>query len=277
MFRAIQIQTRTNCNRRCKFCANAYVERGKAQYIDDQVYKDIVRQLGDMSFEGRISPYLMNEPLLDRNLEDRIARAKEDCPGAHIRINTNGDFLSLKRLKSLFASGLDGLIVDCYDSKDQYDEMLLMASIGLANSEIFLQPQFDIRILPMKKKYVRICDCSDYNKNSSYLTNMAGLVKRDIGIKLPLDRSCFTIFEQMYVNYKGDAILCCQDWRHEVVLGNVVRDGILNVWNGDVVNLYRKKLSDKERGGLRLCSKCDAVSEADDSEFENDLNYTGIY
>ncbi|MFH1030554.1 MAG: radical SAM/SPASM domain-containing protein [bacterium] len=274
LFRVIQIQTRTNCNRRCEFCANSYIKHSAPRQMDDKLFQSIIIQLKNMGFNGRISPYLMNEPLLDNNLESKINYIKKMCPKAHIRINSNGDMLSTERLKSLFESGMDGLIVDCYDSLSQFKEMIAMAKNALTiYPDIAVQPSFDIRILPIAQKYVRVCDCSDYGKNSSYLTNMAGIVPRNIGGKLPLKRSCFTIFEQMYINYRGDVILCCQDWNFDVIVGNAKKDSLQDIWMGESLTHYREKLLDGDRKKLLLCSTCDAASEDDNATSENDTNY----
>jgi MoaA/NifB/PqqE/SkfB family radical SAM enzyme len=217
-----------------------------------------------LDYKGRVSPYLTNEPLLDLKLEDKIHRIKQYIPEAHIRINTNGDLLNAERLISLFNSGLDGIVVDCYDSVPQFKDMLNTINGAIQSMpEIALQPKFDFRKMPIKQRFVQIYDCSDYKKDSPYLTNYAGHVKRDIGIKLPLNRPCFAVFEQMYINYKGDAVLCCQDWGFQAVLGNVVNDRLLAIWNGNILEDYRQKLSKCGRSQLFLCSTCDSINNKD--------------
>lgn len=235
LFNAIQIQTITGCTRTCDFCANAYVENTPQGDMSDHIFELIIRQLKELHFSGRVSPYLMNEPLLD-----------------------------IARLRSLFEAGLDGLIVDCYDTQEQFMQMMEMCRKGLEGiADIEMQPNFDIRKLPLKVKFVQVYDCSDYRVESPFLTNVGGHVKRDIGIKLPLDRSCFAVFEQMYVNYKGDAVLCCQDWGFKVVLGTVAKDGLLGIWYGEALKHYRERLLQGDRGSLALCRICDSRSEKD--------------
>lgn len=271
LFKAIQIQTRTGCPRRCNFCANTYVKTFASKEMPDFIFESIVSQLQSIGFNGRISPYLMNEPLLDKRLEQKIHSIRKACSKAHLRFNTNGDLLTSDRLKLLFEAGLDGLIVDCYDSPSQYTDKLTMIEATLAEyKDIVVQPDFDIRAQSVNRKFVQVYDCSDYHKEASYLTNFAGHVVRDIGIQLPLKRSCFTVFEQMYINYKGEAILCCQDWGFQVVLGNVLRDGLLGIWNGERVKHYRERLTNNDRGSLLLCKTCDARSH-------KDLNYSQYY
>ncbi len=264
LFKAIQIQTLTGCNRSCKFCANSQVSSSFGEEMPDHIFDSIVQQLKKLKYAGRISPYLMNEPLLDKALEYKIQKIKKAIPKAHIRINTNGDLLGTKRFISLFNSGMDGIIIDCYDSTKQFNAMLNLVKSGIKSvPDVILQPKFNIRKTPIKKRFAQVYDCSNYEKDSPYLTNYAGHVQRDIGIKLPLKRSCFTVFEQMFVNHKGDSVLCCQDWAFQVILGNVAKDGLLAIWQGKILEDYRNKLSQADRSQLVLCNNCDSRNEKD--------------
>jgi hypothetical protein len=56
-----------------------------------EVYHRIIKQLQALNYTGRISPYLMNESLLDKRLPELIAYTREHCPESWIAINTNGE------------------------------------------------------------------------------------------------------------------------------------------------------------------------------------------
>ena len=94
LFTRIQIQTVSWCNRSCAFCPSGKFPVPKT-FMALDVYQRIIEQLHDLRFAGRISPYLMNESLLDKRLPELIAFTRERCPDSWIAINTNGDALSV--------------------------------------------------------------------------------------------------------------------------------------------------------------------------------------
>ena len=84
LFTSIQIQTIQNCNLRCKFCPNSYMEQTNNKMSMD-TYKKIIDELESIEYTGRVSPYLMNEPLLDDRFNDIITYTKKKLPTAVIR------------------------------------------------------------------------------------------------------------------------------------------------------------------------------------------------
>ena len=90
----IQVQTVTGCNADCVFCPNKKVSAGLAH---GRMSADLFHRLADeiSTWETRrVSLYLMNEPLLDRQLPEKIAfLAERKKPGTLITLNSNGSAL----------------------------------------------------------------------------------------------------------------------------------------------------------------------------------------
>lgn len=70
----VQIQTITGCNANCIFCPNGKTQLkiNKGRRMNEALYRSIVDQCLDLKVR-RYSVYLMNEPMLDRELPERIA------------------------------------------------------------------------------------------------------------------------------------------------------------------------------------------------------------
>ena len=70
----VQIQTITGCNARCIFCPNNKTRKKIRTGIrmDWDLYRSIVDQCVELNVR-RYSVYLMNEPMLDKELPERIA------------------------------------------------------------------------------------------------------------------------------------------------------------------------------------------------------------
>jgi radical SAM protein with 4Fe4S-binding SPASM domain len=60
----------------------------------------------------------------------------------------------------------------------------------------------------------------------------------------------------MYINYRGEAVLCCNDWRFEVVLGDTAESSLLDIWTNDRYRAYREQLWRQNRH-MPLCASCD--------------------
>ena len=64
-------------------------------------------------------------------------------------------------------------------------------------------------------------------------------------------------FRIFHVLFNGDVVLCCRDWRQEVILGNIMEDNIYHVWNSPQYEYIRKVITSKEESHEEfLCSRC---------------------
>ncbi len=64
----------------------------------------------------------------------------------------------------------------------------------------------------------------------------------------------------LYILFNGNAVLCCMDYKREVVLGNVSDKSVYEIWNSDLYNkirdrIYLNKYNDKDDNFI--CSRCD--------------------
>lgn len=62
----------------------------------------------------------------------------------------------------------------------------------------------------------------------------------------------------IHILYNWDIILCCMDWRREVILGNVKTKNAYEIWNGEKYDKIRKMVNDKiESSHNFICKRCD--------------------
>jgi len=91
--RYVQIQTLSRCNADCVFCP--YVESWHAAHpgrMDDALWAEVLRQLEPFAeglSKGMVAPYLMNEPLLDPALFQRISDIYARFPDTMVVVATN--------------------------------------------------------------------------------------------------------------------------------------------------------------------------------------------
>jgi radical SAM protein with 4Fe4S-binding SPASM domain len=73
-------------------------------------------------------------------------------------------------------------------------------------------------------------------------------------------RPCPRPFREMFIRYDGNVPLCQDDWRGVYKCGNVVEDGLVNVWNSKQINAARQLLIN-ERREITICRSCDSLME----------------
>ncbi|PON16002.1 hypothetical protein C2W62_20780 [Candidatus Entotheonella serta] len=244
MFTRIQIQTVSWCNRSCAFCPSGKFPVAKT-FMPLDVYHRVIDQLHALHFSGLISPYLMNESLLDKRLPDLIAYTRKQCPQSWIAINTNGDALSEALAERLFEAGLNCMDINAYDDASQYTDYVALAErVTARHPEIqltsgYLDPNFNAPSLPRHTKLLHCRDMSDWERRFNAKLDVADLINRSgnvLGaahVTEPLVAGCERPFQQMYINHRGEAVLCCNDWRFEVVMGDTAEAPLLEIWNND--------------------------------------------
>ncbi|MFH1397329.1 MAG: radical SAM/SPASM domain-containing protein [Candidatus Omnitrophota bacterium] len=238
VLKAIQIQTYVGCNYSCPFCPlgkqrvqlfNGAQNGYKMEFF---IIKSLAQQLGRLKFKGRISPD-MGEPLLDDRLPDILSCIKEECPDSFIFIQTNGLLLTEKLTLALIKSGADEIYVNDYTQD------------GSVYSRVssFLSRR--------SRKHITI----ERRSLRERLSNLAGNIYP--ALEKPLNISCIRPFQDMFIAYNGKAILCCQDWRYSEIMGDVCKEGLLDIWNNKYYDQIRRNLLVSGRKNNALCSKCD--------------------
>lgn len=277
----VQIQTKSGCNADCIFCPNTetlrVVEHGTMSW-------DLWVKIADeLIAEGcrRIRPYLMNEPLSDRDLAKRIRyMADRKGPKTIIKINTNASFLKNdETCDRVIESGLDRMNVSFHGiSKETYEKSMggLTYEESLANIERIQErkrvlgidtPQIKITMVNsgiVKDELARIPEfwkARGCGVNIRPLTDRANSRVHDLGVN-PQNWEpfswCKRLMEQMYILWNGDAVMCCNDWHRTTVMGNVRDKSLREVWNSDYYNKLRGKFFKGDVGDM-LCGTCHMI------------------
>lgn len=236
LFNIISIETRNVCTRKCWFCKFGQVRQDETSVIMSwTTIEKIVSNLRDLDYSGRISWYVINEPLMDKRITEIIRYTREQCPKSFINLITNGDLLDKEKFVSLRKAGLDALGVSVYDDKT-------FQKIGTIN---------DRKLVMIDKR----------NPGPDNLENRGGNVKKNGHLFEPkrkrmFERSCERPSNMLNINTKGEAILCCADMYSDVIMGDIKEQRLEEIWNNERFMYYRKTLAENGRRGLRLCENC---------------------
>ncbi len=275
--RAIQIQTISGCNGNCIFCPNkkTKIDIPYGKKMDADLFKRIIDQCVTMNVR-RISPYLMNEPLMDEDLPQRVDYiSKKKKRRQYTKINSNGALLTREMAGGLMDAGLDKLHIS-------------IQGIDPANYAHLMKLDFD-RVINNVEQAVKIKEKGSYatelrvvmldtneihprldeirafwnerglkihvNQMENRGTHNQIQTSKISANKLSAFRWCDRLFRQAYVLYDGRMVQCCSDWEQTKILGDLSRDSLQTVWNGPDYMVYRQKFIDGDLKGS-ICNGC---------------------
>ena len=225
LFKQIEIETCSICNRNCEFCPVSLRKR-PAEFMKTELFHKIIQELKEINYQGLISLHHYGEPLLDDRLEDFIKEIRAELGNNRIEINTNGDFISTERYNSLKNAGLSLLRITQYDKtpKDNLQEFL-----SHSPKDVILEV-----------------------KNEDTL----GLYNRGGAIKLKHDFypiACNPMI--IAIRSNGEVNVCCNDFFNKIQFGNINNEKIIDIWNKIEYRNWRKDIKD----GVfthPVCRKC---------------------
>jgi MoaA/NifB/PqqE/SkfB family radical SAM enzyme len=261
LFDNIQIQTVEFCNLKCDFCPNHYIiwkrieDKKKGipyNLMSIENYTKIVKNLAELGYKGRFSPYLMNEPLMDKSrIVEFIRIAREYLPDCFIQMDSNGTGLTVELMRGMVDAGLNRIQLDDYFD-DRYAQRMGQVMLPFKETNVNIILSSNRNVKQVKKK-------EDKNKKVHYgphtYWNRGGLVNVNPDIPVP-QKDCSFPSRQMYIKWNGEALLCCCDWEYQVVHGNVLETSIEEVWTNGSYEHYRKTLKKGHRDLLQMCRKC---------------------
>lgn len=277
---SLDIQTQSGCNARCTFCGVGREANKVKGAMSDELFERIIDEALTFPRLRQINPYLLNDPLVDKRIEERIEyitkkRGKRSRP--LVRIITNAGLLTEERAYRLLHSGLDEINISFHSIiPEVYEEMMqplrfdkVMANIlGLVALRDRLKlkkaPKMSIWTVLTKPVEANLANERAYWKKVGIGFKARKLDNRassDDGIaqlgNRPMDlvQICPIPFWRAWVMWNGDMIMCCVDQERSNLLGNCSERSIREIWNDAAYQDLRRRWRTKELDGL-LCSSC---------------------
>ena len=242
----IEISESGTCNRTCSFCPRSSPGfEDKKEFISDDLVTKVAKELSDLNYMGVIRFSGFVEPLLDKNIYNHIQKLKKFLPKCRIEIVTNGDPLNLERLQKLFKSGLDKILISAYDGGDdvkKFQEMVMQCKLN--------EDQYIVRDRSLPEE-------QDFGIT---LSNRAGMMENaEFKIKKlakPMDNPCYIPSYTLFFDYLGDVLMCPHDWGKKIILGNLKKEKLLDIWIKEKSMKIRNNLANGNRK-FSPCNVCD--------------------
>jgi radical SAM protein with 4Fe4S-binding SPASM domain len=236
MFHWVTVETSTFCNRKCLNCPVSAFPRD-TKFMSERIFTKIIEDLGRIRFQGIIHLHWYNEPLADRTITEKIRVISKKVPRARIVINSNGDFLTSRLLRELALTSLNELYITQYDGEISRHILDILEKAE----------DWERQIVKVRAK-------------SNFVGNRAGLLSQTV-VNEPLLAGCNRPSNQLIINYKGDAVICCNDYLGKVTLGNVGKTSLLGIWKCEQFKSIRRLLTAKRRDRITLCKSCNFLGD----------------
>ena len=240
LFSTIEIETINRCNGECAFCpVNRHDDKRKFKLMDENLFRNIINQLKEINYDGRLQIFSNNEPLLDKRICEFVKYAKECCPNSHMSFFTNGTLLNNDKFLELIPY-CDTFCIDVYYKGEKVLPDNIKEIVRICNEQKDLKKKVIISMI-----------------NQEAIRNNRGGQSKNRMFTYKLKSSCKLPFQQVIVRPDGKLSLCCNDAMGKYTLGDLNEKTLLEVWNSDTYMKIREKLYKQGRKTIELCKYCD--------------------
>jgi len=282
--KTVVIETQFGCNAGCVFCQYPQLKnelpRGKMTMA---LFEKIAKECAPYPVE-RFILCLDNEPLIDAQLAERYALLRQHCPKSIRNLTTNASLFTPEKVEELVGSGLvDELFLSLNGfSKEVYEELMKLpyertmrnvdAFCGWLKARPEVKKRLRVRVNVVKTRRVapEIADMKRRwedregfelhvidmdNRGDQLDLKQSAAVAADEADMKP-NTTCRRPFHTMVITWEGRAVLCCVDYKREVVLGDVNTASVPDIWNGPWATQLRKEYLAGVFDRLKPCRTC---------------------
>ena len=269
----VYLELNSGCNRKCWMCPNSIIDRSSSNIkLPREVLIKVLSELQEIDYDCDITLSAFNEPMLDDDLDDNIRLIRSYLPNAPLHFNTNGDYLSKKRLEELEVLGLDflpvSLYIDTIDVLWNYQDSV--SAIENATKKLGLS----IEAITEQNDVITTCVC--YYKTLPVIFRCANhrIVASDRGGSIPAEapvmrlkkanRICDRFFTNFTVNYDG-SVTHCSNLYPDYIPHSEYKD--FGVKNNSIFDLFTSEKWTKNRklhiGDVSqlVCNTCGIMSD----------------
>jgi radical SAM protein with 4Fe4S-binding SPASM domain len=253
------------CTRKCGFCprADSSIYPNRKLFMSLETIESIGKQFAAYNYNGDFHISGFGESLAHPQFFDIVKGLRSFVPNNRIALTTNGDLVNSDKVKQIYESGVDYVIVSCYDGPqayDEYDRLFKSFGGGYEIRKLWVNPDETLEEMAKRNKF----------------NNRSGAVSKiDFSDLKALhhNKPCYLPFYKLVIDYNGDILLCCNDWqRKHQGLGNINKNSLQDIWYSDNFKEVRNNLKEGNRNGP-ACSGCSILGDVIGSESVKVLGY----
>jgi len=263
--RLVRIETTNACNARCVICPHGAMKR-PIERMGDELFERIIDECAANDCV-EIHMHNFGEPLMDKDLERRVAYAKgRGIP--RVKIFCNGSLLDERRARGLLQAGLDELKIS-FDgaTREEFEQIRTPLKFDqvVENVHRVVRLRDEMR-RPMRVK-VACCSTTDPKATMQTLEKVAdgfsfGKIHNWAGGEGPSPESrvrkpCSRLWRTFTILASGEVALCCLDYDGRHVLGRVSAERtIREIWRDQPYDQVRQWHRTGRQENIDLCRNC---------------------
>lgn len=248
------METTNICNLSCPICPRVNMKR-KQGIISDELFKKIIGET--KKYTRFLWLHHFGEPLVDKNIYERIRYCKSQ--GVGVGLSTNGTLFNEYVSKKILESGLDKILIS-FDgaTKETYEKIRKGGNFEKTKEEVtsflkmkklfgYNKPRVIMQIIKMNetekeiknfeeswKGLVDEISVKSFNtwgnqiKTTSVLPEQLQNYHKKQNSKRP---PCYYLWHSLIIYWDGSVAVCCRDYDAKLILGNVTKDKLEDLWN----------------------------------------------
>lgn len=276
----LSLETQLKCNYKCTMCTFGHEGEIEKQFypetMSDEIYNKIMAESAQ-NYCPSIGMNVLNEPLLDRNMVERVNHA-HNSGFIDIRMNTNASVLTAEKAAGLIDSGLTRLYVGLDAATEEtYSNVRRGGNYNkvLKNIDQFLKIRKEKKsVFPiLRVSFVKTGlneheipafieywkDRADMVSIQEYLSPILGAQEEHLKAKTKIitqSYSCPQPWERMIIKGNGIVNPCCAQFNYKLPMGSVANNSIKDIWNNTSFKTLRSQMKDGTWDQNETCYKC---------------------
>jgi MoaA/NifB/PqqE/SkfB family radical SAM enzyme len=261
----VRVETTNACNACCVICPHHKMSR-PAERMKEPLFRRIVDECAANDCR-EIHLHNFGEPLLDRQLEERIRYAKQ-AGLRRVKVFSNGSLITQTRARRLIEAGLDEIKISI-DGASQEEFERIRYPLRFEHVIRNIHQLVAVRNERQSKLSIRVACCSTSDKTATMaaLENVVdgfsfGKIHnwaseheepREGGLLWP----CSRLWRTLTVLANGEVALCCLDYDGRHILGQI--DGttsIRDIWSSSTYRRLRRMHARAQQLEISLCGSC---------------------
>lgn len=282
------------CNANCSFCAYRFMNR-RVAILPQNLAEKTLDQYDEMGGGTLSLTPVVGDPLVDKNLLEKIKHARSKTNIKDIFLYTNALYFDRYDIREFLQSGVTRISISTFfGSKELYRKYygvngyersfrnIKALAIENENQGFPVQIQLHLRVEKPEETWKATDEYKEIEallgkENISWLEvyeNWSGMITQEdlpSGCQLSeqktisdkIKQPCFEVYRRMHVLANGDVGVCsCRDIDAEINVGNVSEKSLPEIWSGKKLKALR---SDWSNGKLpEVCKSCDRYVPVDD-------------
>ncbi len=276
----VDLELSTLCNLRCPMCytiTEEYKAKVNACLMDFELFKRIVTEIKGKVPALRLS--LRGEPTLHPRFVDCVAFAKQSGI-KEVSTLTNGSTLTPEFVAEIVTAGIDWITISVDGLDGRYESIRRPLKFADTLAKIKQIHAFKKReglhrpVLKIQAVWPSIKEDPEtfYNTFAPYVDLIAfnpliDYLGKDEDIVYEDDFYCCQHYQRLVVGADGRVMMCSNDEEASVVVGDVNRQSIHEIWQGEALNHYRQVHAKKD-GFMEVpvCRRCYLPRRTEDCE-----------